>query len=100
MLMVALENLPKLQSLFSLPVAFYVGEISFALHLFHYLVVHTLGESLIFELRNRGVDDVTSAVIGIEVAMAASLWAADIYWRFVDLPAGKFARWIVEKMGV
>jgi peptidoglycan/LPS O-acetylase OafA/YrhL len=100
MLIAALENLPELHGFFNLPVILYLGEVSYALYLVHWLFVHTVGRGLIFGLRKRGVSESASAVFAIAMAMATSFWAADVYWRLVDLNSIKFARYVAEKMGV
>jgi peptidoglycan/LPS O-acetylase OafA/YrhL len=100
MLMIALENLPDLHGFFNHPICLYLGEISFSLYLSHYFVLHTVGKRLIYGLRLSGSSHVESWLIGTSITMVVIFVVADVYWRLVDLKSIKFARWVVEQMGV
>jgi peptidoglycan/LPS O-acetylase OafA/YrhL len=100
MLMVSMENLPKVQDIFNHPVCLYLADISYSLYLTHYFILHTLGRSIIFGLRHWGVGNSVSAIIGGLIAGAVSIMFADVYWRLVETKLGEVARLIVEKMGV
>lgn len=39
-------------------------------------------------------------LVGWVVCLVVSLWAADVFWRLVDAPSVKFARWVESKLVV
>jgi peptidoglycan/LPS O-acetylase OafA/YrhL len=100
LVMMGLENLPEIQNFFNYSFFLYLGEISFGLYLSHYMIVHSLGTSIIRGLASSGVSGIVSAITGATFGIAASFVVADLYWRAIDLKAIKCARWVVAKMGV
>lgn len=37
-------------------------------------------------------------LLGLAVAGTAVVWYADLFWRYVDMPTVKFARWVENRM--
>ncbi|KAI5197597.1 hypothetical protein E4T39_07160 [Aureobasidium subglaciale] len=92
-----------LQSLFNNSLSRYLGNISFALYLMHgftlktigYITVHGFwqltGKETLFRYES-------GFVLGGLVVIPLTIWAADIFWRFVDLPIVRFTRWFEQSL--
>ena len=99
------NNSKDLQKLFTNPLAQYLGKISFAFYIVHGPILHSLGYSLM-----RNIWEITGKetnfqycfgfFLGWAICLPLSIWAGDIYWRYVDLPSVKLARWIEKKTNV
>ena len=82
----------------------YLGRISFGLYLMHGLVIHTFGywlEMITFKhIFGFTRDDVYSTafnsvfVVDTCIILAACVWMGDIFYRAVNSPALRFARWL------
>jgi peptidoglycan/LPS O-acetylase OafA/YrhL len=88
-----------LQTLFTTNCANYLGKVSFALYCVHQALINWFGyRSILFYWTFTGRDTTLSYELGIGAAWISqtivTLWAADIFWRFVDLPCVEFTRWI------
>ncbi|KAK4131321.1 acyltransferase-like protein [Trichocladium antarcticum] len=94
----AVGRSPAWQRLFCSRPAQYLGRISYALYLMHGPVLHTAGYAVM-----RAV----WAVVGTEggwyaggfavaavVVVPGVVWAADVFWRAVDAPVVRFAKWL------
>ncbi|KAK2761355.1 hypothetical protein FQN54_001877 [Arachnomyces sp. PD_36] len=100
-----INNCRDLQRAFTNPLAQYLGKISFAFYIVHGPILHSLGYSLM-----RNIWEITGKetnfqycfgfLIGWIICLPLSIWAGDIYWRYVDIPSVKFARWIERKTNV
>lgn len=97
------NNADYLKSLFAGGVVQYLGKISFALYLMHGPVIHTFGYFVMprmwaltgFEQRfNYELGFFFSACLIIPF----TIWAADVFWRAVDMPCVRFARWLESKV--
>lgn len=90
--------------LFANPVSHYLGQVSFALYLVHGAIIRSLWYALLpsFELFIAGVkmSDMTSfqffilVVSGYMVVFPVTIWAADVFWRLIDLPSISLTRWV------
>ncbi|CAJ2506805.1 Uu.00g079910.m01.CDS01 [Anthostomella pinea] len=71
----------------------YLGRISFALYLVHGLGNRTVGKVLL----NGCWDYTISFVVSTTLYFSIVIWASDMFWRGVDVPATEFARWLERK---
>ncbi|KAF2664090.1 acyltransferase [Microthyrium microscopicum] len=104
-LMLATTRLPLLQAPFNTPIIQYLGKISYALYLVHGPVMHVVGyivEGWAWSIT--GVETESQYVAGFVLAACINIpliiWAADVFWRFVDAPSVRFARWVEGKVVV
>jgi peptidoglycan/LPS O-acetylase OafA/YrhL len=89
-------------------IAQYLGRISFALYLTHGLVIRSLGYVVIWKLRAYSgayVRERTSLgqfvfiwLCGYIVILPVCLWMADLFWRSIDTPSVKLARWLEQQL--
>ncbi|KAF2395648.1 hypothetical protein EJ06DRAFT_525269 [Trichodelitschia bisporula] len=82
-----------LRSIFTSRYAVYLGRISYALYLVHCPVVHMLGFWIVPAMwrmtwTRRRPEDMLGKEVGwllaTEIVTAATIWAADLFWRLVD----------------
>lgn len=102
LILTSISFLPACQRLFTTPLSQYAGRISFALYLTHELVIR------VFILRFQkkvwaviGKESVLGYHGGVLIAaiiyVFSSIWAADVFWRAIDIPSVNLARWFEEK---
>ncbi|KAI1105650.1 acyltransferase family-domain-containing protein [Jackrogersella minutella] len=94
--------LPSVQSFFLTRPARYLGRISFALYLVHGLGNRTIGKWLLNTswayIGKEGFWPYTmSYIVSTTLYFPIVLWASDVFWRGVDVPSTKFARWFEKK---
>ncbi|KAI9650687.1 hypothetical protein NHQ30_000709 [Ciborinia camelliae] len=101
-IVLACTQLNSLQSLFNLSLPQYLGSISYALYLTHNLCLTILEprfkplfEDTIGRDSLMGRHGVWAA--GLLIYGPMILWTADVFWRGVDVPSTKFARWLESK---
>lgn len=92
-----------IQKLFTNPLSQYLGKISFAFYIVHGPILHSLGYSIMPSIWNvvgkeSDFQYCLGFFIGWLICLPVSLWAGDVYWRAVDIPSTKFARWIEDKL--
>ncbi|OOF92648.1 hypothetical protein ASPCADRAFT_509063 [Aspergillus carbonarius ITEM 5010] len=92
-----------IQKLFTTPVSQYLGKISFAFYIVHGPILHSLGYSLMPNIwalvgKETNFQYCLGFFIGWLICLPVSLWAGDIFWRAVDIPSVKFARWLEDKL--
>jgi peptidoglycan/LPS O-acetylase OafA/YrhL len=90
---------PVLQRPFNTPLVQYLGKISYAIYLVHGPVLHTFGytiEKIAWGLTGTSTNSqyISGFVLGSLVVVPGTVWAADLFWRGVDAPVVKFARWV------
>jgi peptidoglycan/LPS O-acetylase OafA/YrhL len=102
-LVLAVTRLPLLQKPFTGPVVQYFGKISYALYLMHGPIMHAVGyvvQGWCWDAT--GYETEGAHVFGFFLSMMfnvpAVIWAADVFWRCVDVPSVKFARWLEQKV--
>ncbi|TWU70789.1 hypothetical protein ED733_000152 [Metarhizium rileyi] len=89
------------QRFFNSPVVQYFGKISYALYLMHGPAMHTVGyhwEKIAYGIT--GVEGYwynAGFFLGASFAIPTVIWWADVFWRAVDIPAVKFAKWFESK---
>ncbi|KAF3930291.1 hypothetical protein ABW20_dc0109488 [Dactylellina cionopaga] len=123
MIVFALMYLPRIQAVLNTRLIQYMGKISFALYLVHGSITRSLGYAFChwgwrvlkltdvplvpldyknphdriimdrIDLMKGGV-----VVVGFMIVMPVTLWLADIFWRVVDMPSVRFARWVETKL--
>ena len=93
---------PLLQWPFNNSFVQYFGKISYAIYLMHGPVLHTIGytiEELAWGIT--GTETFTQFVWGFILSslfiIPIVVWASDLFWRTVDMPSVKFARWVEQK---
>lgn len=98
----ATNHCDQLKALYTIGPVQYLGKISFALYLMHGPVIHTIGYmTMSNSWYLTGIDPRWRFELGFFIAaifiICEVIWAADIFWRLVDTPAVKFARWLESK---
>ncbi|KAI0870881.1 acyltransferase family-domain-containing protein [Hypoxylon argillaceum] len=90
------------QRIFELPAIQYLGHLSYALYLMHGPVTHILGYPV--QRWAWGITGIEGPAYKSGVVLAALIniplvvWAADIFWRAVDIPSVRFAKWLEAKL--
>lgn len=98
----ACTQLHSLQSIFDTSIAQYLGNISYALYLTHNLCLTTLEPILVPCLDvifSKGTfwGRQLSWLAGLVLYLPVVILVADLFWRAVDTPTVKFARWFESK---
>lgn len=97
----AVGRLPGWQRFFNTAVVQYLGRISYALYLMHGPAQHTVGYAIqrwawgVTGLEGDGY--VRGFVLATVFVVPCVVWVADVFWRAVDAPVVKFARWVEMK---
>ncbi|KAL6921882.1 hypothetical protein ACHAPO_002643 [Fusarium lateritium] len=90
------------QRIFNSPFVQYLGKISYALYLMHGPVIHAFGYH--FEKWAYGVTGVeghrftAGFLLSSFFVIPTVFWWADVFWRAVDIPTVKFAKWWENKL--
>lgn len=90
---------PILQKPFNTAFVQYFGKISYAIYLVHGPVIHTAGYSIMrWSWGITGAETDGQYVFGFLLAaifvVPLTVWAADLFWRFVDAPVVRFAKYV------
>jgi peptidoglycan/LPS O-acetylase OafA/YrhL len=98
----AFTQLKCLQSIFTTPVAIYLGNISYALYLTHNLCLTILEPRLkpvLYQIFGKATfwGRQLSWVGGLVLFLPIIICVADLFWRVIDTPSVKFARWLEGK---
>lgn len=92
------------QQFFNTPVVQYFGKISFALYLMHGPAMHCVGYHWeMWAYRVTGVEGYwynAGFVLGSLFCIPTVIWWADVFWRAVDIPSVKVAKWLEQKCTV
>lgn len=99
------SNSTSIQTLFTNRFAQYLGNISYALYLCHGMFLHTIGYILIpklWEFTGRETLAQYELAFGLAavIVIPCVIWGADVFWRWVDIPAVKLARRVEELVSV
>ncbi|KAB8275734.1 acyltransferase family-domain-containing protein [Aspergillus minisclerotigenes] len=99
----SINHSKDIQKLFTNPISQYLGKISFAFYIVHGPILHSLGYSLMPNIwavigKDSDLQYCLGFLIGWLICLPLCLWAGDIYWRAVDIPSVKFARWVEDKV--
>ncbi|KAG9231269.1 acyltransferase family-domain-containing protein [Amylocarpus encephaloides] len=101
-IVIACTQLKCLQNIFNTGIAQYLGNVSYALYLTHNLCLTALEPRIakrlktIFDLKSSTSRHLFWAA-GLTIYLPFILWVADIFWRAIDIPSVKFARWLESK---
>jgi peptidoglycan/LPS O-acetylase OafA/YrhL len=95
---------PAWQRFFNCAVVQYFGRISYAIYLMHGPVMHTVG--YMWERWAWGLTGVegwwynAGFCLGAAFCIPSVIWAADIFWRLVDIPTVRFAKWLEARCSI
>ncbi|RDW81371.1 acyltransferase family protein [Aspergillus mulundensis] len=103
MIVYSINHSKDIQKLFVNPVSQYLGKISFAFYIVHGPILHSLGYSLMPNIwhitgKETNFQYCFGFFIGWLICLPVSLWAGDLFWRLVDTPSVKLAKWIESKV--
>ncbi|KAK5007238.1 hypothetical protein LTR28_005525 [Elasticomyces elasticus] len=99
----SVRNARDLHPLFTNRFAQYLGRISYALYIVHGNVRRSVTYALMPALlaatggRESKVGFAGTVLVESVVTYALTFWLADLFWRAVDLPSIRFARWVEGK---
>ncbi|KAI9741244.1 MAG: hypothetical protein M1834_002960 [Cirrosporium novae-zelandiae] len=98
----SLNNHLPLQRPFLTPIAQYLGKISYSFYIVHGPILHTLHYSLMPSIwawtgREQVFGYVLGYLMSAVVCIPIVLWAADLFWRGIDVPTVRFARWVEQR---
>ena len=105
LLVCAVAQSASLKRMFSTPFAKYLGKISFALYCVHQPLISWFGyRSILFWWSITGNETLFTYEFGFAIAFSIQLvitvWAADLFYRVVDEPSVRLAKWLEEKCAV
>ncbi|KAH7120345.1 acyltransferase family-domain-containing protein [Dactylonectria estremocensis] len=90
-----------LQRVFNSSFAQYFGKISFSLYLMHGPVTKVIGyhfQKWVWDMTGvEGNSYILGFYLGAMFCVPTVIWFADVFWRAVDIPTVKFARWVENK---
>ena len=98
----SIANCEEIQLLFTTSICQYLGKISFALYLVHgnilkallYPMLPYLWPIMGGEEGGTTLQFCLGWLLGMVIILPLTLWMADVFWRMVDIPSVKFARWL------
>lgn len=99
--MLAVGRLPGWQRVFNTALVQYFGKISYAIYLMHGPAMHTIGYAIerwawsITGLEGKAYD--WGFVLAAVFVVPAVVWVSDVFWRAVDAPVVRFAKWVEAK---
>jgi len=94
------NNNTDLQRPFACALGRYLGNISFSIYLLHGFMNRTLGYSVVYNMWQHVTGKETLVryeagfTLGGLILIPMTIWVSDIFWRYVDVPSVKFARWL------
>lgn len=98
----AVGHCPSWQSFYNSDVVQYFGKLSYALYLVHGPVLHCIGYQI--QKMTWGITGVEGHAYNFGFVMSGffimpiTIWIADMFWRGVDIPTVKFAKWVESKL--
>ncbi|KAL8791648.1 MAG: hypothetical protein Q9195_005731 [Heterodermia aff. obscurata] len=103
LIVAAIDHIPLVQSAFSSAFAQYLGDISFGLYLVHFPILAGWGWKvvpLMWKVTGTHTEGRYEAGFCLAVLIVAPIvfWAADLCWRYVDVGAVRFAKYIEQQV--
>lgn len=101
MIIAPLPYLPPIQNFFTTKPLRYLGKISFALYLVHGLGNRTVGKSILqwtgYLFGTVGYwTNVLRIMVSLLLYVPIIVWWSDIFYRAIDAPSAKFAKWVED----
>jgi peptidoglycan/LPS O-acetylase OafA/YrhL len=99
LILVAMFRVPFLRRPFTTSLAQYLGDISYSVYIVHYYIVMGIGHRIVDKAHywTNGTDTqfkrVSAVLLEIMYLMVIVVWQADMFWRCIDKPVVRFARW-------
>ena len=101
----ACQQLPPMQRFLNTGPIQYLASISFALYLMHGPLFESIGPRImnpishsVTGMNEAGVWELFYVwIVGLFALGIPCIWAADLFWRFIDRPCVDFARWAERK---
>lgn len=99
----SINHSPDIQKLFTNPLSQYLGKISYAFYIVHGPILHCLGYSLMPNIwaitgKETNFQYCLGFFFGWVLCLPIAIWAGDVFWRAVDVPSVKFARWLEDQL--
>ncbi|KAK2738445.1 hypothetical protein FQN57_007036 [Myotisia sp. PD_48] len=99
----SMNHCPSLQLPLTYSIPQYLGRISFPFYIAQGLVLPFLGAYIMpilweFTEQSFKLDILLASFVAYPLCLATSIWAADLFWRGVELPIIRFARWLENKL--
>ena len=88
----AVSQSPWIQRIFTSPLARYLGNISFGLYCVHQPLINWFGFRNMVEL-GRTLGYGKGWALAFIWQLVVTVWLGDLFWRVVDEPSVRFARW-------
>lgn len=89
---------PLLQRPFNTTFAQYLAQISYALYAIHGFVLFTLGNRFIHRWNDvEGSSKLFWFSCAVVVNTFCTLWAADVFWRLVDIKSVNLGKWLADR---
>lgn len=101
----SINHSPDIQKLFTNPLSQYLGKISFAFYIVHGPILHCLGYAVMPNIWSYTGKDTDfqfcfGFFLGYIILLPICICAGDFFWRFVDIPSVKLARWVENRVVV
>lgn len=95
----SINHSPEIQKLFTNRLSQYLGKISYAFYIVHGPILHSLGYSIMPNIwaltgKESNFQYCFGFFIGWCICLPVAIWAGDVFWRAVDVPSVRFARWL------
>ena len=103
MIVFSINHSPDIQRLFTIPLSQYLGKISYSFYIVHGPILHSIGYSIMPNIwsltgKETNFQYCFGFLIGWLICLLIAIWAADIFWRAVDIPSVKFARTLEDRL--
>ena len=103
LIVLSINHSRDIQKLFVNPLSQYLGKISYAFYIVHGPILHGLGYCVMsfiwgFVGKEHTFSYCFGFLLGWLFCLPIALWAADLFWRTVDLPSVSFARWVESRV--
>lgn len=102
-IVLSVNNSPDVQWLFNTRLAQYLGRLSLSIYIVHGPVMHSLGLVVItsswkYTGKDTPLQKAVNFLACATIVIPAIFLVAELFWRLVDKPCGKFTRWVERKL--